>query len=355
MAAEERTSSRRVALLTALEQEPWRHDFAQALRLLECAYPGWPRLGTSRQPSEDPIRLGQEPSLAFAPSTLASFQRGERDEPHRLAVYFLGLFGPNGPLPLHLTEYARQRARTHGDSAFARFADLFHHRMLSFFYRAWASSRPALQFDRPESDRVALYVGSFTGRGPKAFRQRDAFPDLAKLHYAGRLALQSRNVEGLEAMLADFLEVAVEVEPFRGVWLPIPEPMRWRLGESAEIGRLGVSTTVGAKTWDRQLGFRLHAGPLGVADYHRLLPGTPSSARLAALVRNYAGDEWDWDLVLILRRAEVPELRLGGPEQLGWTTWLASRPPEHDPRDVVLRPAILASACRGATGPLGEG
>lgn len=355
MAAEERTSARFVALLAALERVPWGHDFAQALRQIECAHPELPRIGYSRQPSEDPIRLGQEPSLAFAPSTLASFRPGAGDEPHRMTVYFLGLFGPNGPLPLHLTEFARQRTRVFGDRALVRFVDLFHHRMLSFFYRAWASSRPALQFDRPESDRVAFYVGSFAGHGPSAFRGRDALPDRARLHYAGRFAQQSRNVEGLEAMLADFLEVPVEVEPFRGAWLPIPEPMRWRLGETEEIGRLGVSTTIGAQTWDRQLGFRLHLGPLGLADYQRLLPGTPSSARLAALVRNYAGDEWDWDLVLVLHRSEVPALRLGGPDRLGWTTWLTSRPPKHDPRERVLRPAIPASAPHGAPGRLGEG
>ena len=44
-----------------------------------------------------------------------------------------GLLGPNGPLPLHLTEYVRERLRHHADPTFARFLDLFHHRFALFF------------------------------------------------------------------------------------------------------------------------------------------------------------------------------------------------------------------------------
>src|SRR6478609_2460492 len=71
----------------------------------------------------------------------------------RLYVTFGGMFGPQGPLPLHLTEYARDRIINSADPTFARFLDIFHHRMLSLVYRAWADAQPTVQFDRPESDR----------------------------------------------------------------------------------------------------------------------------------------------------------------------------------------------------------
>jgi type VI secretion system protein ImpH len=231
------------------------------------------------------------------------------------------------------------RARSAQDPALVRFLDVFHHRMLSLFYRAWASSRPAVHADRPASDRFTVYVGSMFGQGTAAFRGRDAAPDAAKLHYAGRLSLQARNAEGLESILADFFDVPVELEPFHGRWIDIPEASRWRLGESPETGALGASTTVGARAWDRHLAFRLVVGPVGLERYEKFLPGGESLRRLDALVRNYAGDEFDWDVKLVLAREEVPPLRLGGPTRLGISTWLASRTPDRDPADLVLNPA----------------
>src|SRR2546422_9183097 len=219
MAGEDRTQANAVAVLGLLQQGAYRFDFFHAVRCLENVYKDKMRVGQAERPVDDPIRLGQEPSLAFAPSSVASFKPGEGDRPPRLTVYFLGLFGPNGPLPLHLTEYARDRMRHSADPTLARFLDIFHHRMLSLFYRAWASAQPTVQYDRPESDRFALYVGSLIGIGQPSLRDRDDFPDLAKLHHAGHLVCQSRHADGLRAVLADFFRLPVGLEEFVGEWL----------------------------------------------------------------------------------------------------------------------------------------
>ena len=46
-------------------------------------------------------------------ATLAGLEPAPAGRPPRLLVHFFGLFGPDGPLPLHLTEYARDRRRNH--------------------------------------------------------------------------------------------------------------------------------------------------------------------------------------------------------------------------------------------------
>lgn len=181
-----------MSLEQSLREKPWKFDFFQAVRRLECADSRKPRVGKALKATEEPVRLAQEPSLAFAPSTVAAFKSADAQSPARLSVFFLGLFGPHGPLPLHLTEYARDRIRNRGDATFSRFVDIFHHRMLSLFYRAWANAQPAVQFDRPDEDRYATYIGALFGLGMDSFRNRDAFPDLAKLHYAGRFAIPGR-------------------------------------------------------------------------------------------------------------------------------------------------------------------
>lgn len=338
MAGENRTTPHQLALLRALEAAPYGFGFFQALRQLECAYRERPRLGQTARPTQEPIRLAQQSSLSFAPSTLAAFQPGAEGVPPRLSVYFLGLFGPNGPLPLHLSEYARDRQRNAGDPTFARFADIFHHRVLALFYRAWANARPTVSFDRPETDRFGVYLAALFGQGMPAFRARDAMPDLAKLHYAGHLTAQTRHPDGLAAILSDFFRLPARIEEFVGHWLYLPPESQWRLGASRETGCLGLTTIVGPRIWDRQYKFRIRLGPLAFDEYRRLLPGGDSLPRLVAVVRNYLGDELDWDLNLVLRREETPPIRLGAQGQLGWTTWLTSRPPDQDPANLKLQP-----------------
>jgi type VI secretion system protein ImpH len=330
-------------LLAELQARPHQFDFYQALRRLEAAYPSQPRLGTSLRAQDDPIRLSQEPSMAFAPATLARFEPGAPGRPPRLAVQFAGLFGPNGPLPLHLTEYARDRMRNSGDATLVRFVDIFHHRLLSLFYRAWSAAQPAAQFDRPASDRFAAYVGSIAGIGSPALQARDAMPDLAKLHFAGRLVAHARNAEGLAAMLGEFFELPMQLHEFIGQWIDVPEDCRCVLRSHGPAASLGMTTTIGEKVWDCQQKFRIAAGPMSFANYVRLLPGGESLERLIAVVDNYVGWELEWDLHLILKREEVPSAQLGTLGNLGWTSWLVSHPPAVDAADLVLRPGSLKS------------
>jgi type VI secretion system protein ImpH len=353
VASDGRTAPDTLRVDALLGEKPHRFGFFQALRRLECLHLDQPRIGEATTLRDEYLRLGQDPSLAFAPSTLSSYQQRGGGRPPRLGVYFFGLFGPNGALPLHLTEYARDRMRNSGDRTFAAFADVFHHRMLSLFYRAWAQAQPTVSFDRPESDRFGGYMASLMGLGMPAFKGRDAAPDLAKLYYCGHFSLQTKNADGLRDLLADYFEVPVAIEEFQGSWVEIPEAERLRVGESEATGTLGVSTIVGSRIWDRQLKFRVVCGRMGLDDYERLLPDSPSLHRMKALVRTYIGDELVWDLQLILKREEIPELELGRSGRLGWTTWLLSQPATRDADEFVLDPArVPAATPTPAPGPM---
>jgi type VI secretion system protein ImpH len=169
-----------------------------------------------------------------------------------------------------------------------------------------------------------------------AFKERDAAPDLAKLYYTGHFSLQTKTAAGLEDLLADYFEVPVAIEEFRGSWVEIPESEWLRMGESEATGTLGVSAIVGSRVWDQQLKFRAVCGPMGFEDYERLLPSSPSLPRMSALIRSYIGDELIWDLQLILVREEIPEIQLGSAGRLGWTTWLINEAPTEDADDFVI-------------------
>lgn len=342
MATATRTTARTVERLLALQAAPERYGFYAALRLLECLHPDEPRIGEAAKPADESLRLGQVPSLAFAPSTVAMFEAGDGTRPGYLATYHLGLFGPNGPLPLHLTEYAHSRELNHDDPTFRRFADVFHHRLIALFYRAWAAGQPALSLDRPGPRRFDAYIGALLGIAAPEFRDRDAVPDYAKLGRTGRFALATRPAEGLLGVLSDFFGMQFRVRQFVGEWLRLPEHDHLRLGRDERTATLGQSAVLGASVWSCQHCFQLVCGPLSFADFRRLLPGQPSLAKLRDLVRNYLGDEFKWTVNLVLAGEEVPQCRLGVAGELGWTTWLGSRREAAPADEVVIDPYFSA-------------
>ena len=340
MADQDRAAS--YAVIDRLKTEPWRFDFFQAMRLLECHYADKPRLGKSIKASDDPVRLALAVELDFAPSALSAWEAGKEGNCDRLLVRFLGLFGPNGPLPLHLTEFARDRARNHDDHTLVRFADIFHHRLLCLFYRAWAEAQPTVHYDRiekgGEEDRFSGYLGSLFGIDAPSLWNRDAMPDRAKLHFAGHLSCQTRHADGLRFIVADFFGIATGILEFVGEWMDISLREQTRLGMHEQAGKLGFSTVLGERVFGCQHKFRIVLGPMHMKAYRGMLPGQAGLAELVAIVRNYIGDELVWDVNLILRKDEIPPLRLDGGAQLGWTTWLGNKKASTDADDLTLNP-----------------
>ena len=341
MAGKNRNQNTHLELLTRLQQEPYKYGFYAALRQIECLYKKKPRLGYSLKPADDALRLGQKPSLQFAPSTLASFE-AKSNKASVLKVFFFGVFGANGPLPLHLTEYARNRIRNSKDHAFAEFADIFHHRLLSLFYRAWADKEPTVQLDRPDKDRFTFYVGSLLGIGESSQQNREKIPDHTKLHFAAHLACHTKHSYGLKSILSDYFQVSVQIQEFIGEWLNIPKDSYCFLDHDTTTGQLGVSAVIGTRSWQCQHKFRIIIGPLSLQEYESFLPTGNRLENLCCLVRHYIGFEYDWDLNLVLNRDEVPAVRLGKYGQLGWTSWFQSGKRKADVNDLYLNMGGMA-------------
>ena len=324
-------------LIAQLKENPFAFDFYAAVRLLQSRFPNLPRIGHSGSPAQDPVRFAQNPAMAFATSTLEAVRQDDPTRPPVIFARHFGLFGPNGPLPLCLTEYAYNRQLHHGDETFAEFCNVFHHRLGSFFFRAWADGRKTVDFDRPENRRWPQFVGSLVGIGLESLAGRDTVPDRAKLYLSGRLVQQNRNAEGLEAIIQDFFAVPTEVHGFVGRWLRLPANSICRLGGPRETSSLGASVIMGSRIWNCQMHVRIRLGPMKFGDFKRLLPTGPAFKRLRDWVRFYAGEEFTWDLQMVLAREEIPDIQLGKAGQLGWTTWLKTKPFAKDAEDLVVQ------------------
>lgn len=335
-------------LIADVQARPWAHDFFALLRRIDALRPDAPRTGEALRPRQEALRLAQPPELDFAPAPLARLERRADGVP-RLAVRFFGLLGPQGPMPLHFTEYVRERVHQHGDRAAAHFLDLFHHRMLGLFYRAWAQAQPVVQHDRPGTDRYRVWLGASAGLPAVA-----ALPAPAVAYQAGLLSGRSRHAEALVKVLRQYFDVPVSVTPHAGHWLPLPTEDRGRLGfarnraEATRAGtaQLGSSATAGARIWDRQFRFRLRLGPLPMASHDAFLPGGTAWQPLLEWMRLLAGAELSWELELELVEAQRPEPRLGASHRglagarLGVACWLSGRggTPEKRLRPLRIRP-----------------
>ncbi|MET0389581.1 MAG: type VI secretion system baseplate subunit TssG [Polyangiales bacterium] len=301
-------------------------SFYALMRKLETLYREAPRFGETSDPALEPVRLGQDPSLAFHGSALTAIHDGDAQKPPQLRFSFFGAHGPHGPLPTHLTQYVDDQRRHRGDATWVGFLDIFHQRMVSLFYRAWANAQPTVSRDRPDNDRFARYLGALIGQStsltPQPLGELDELSLFAAQHFTG----QTRHPEGLSKVLQLCFGVKVEVEEFVGQWLDIPPAYAWTVPSSSSphttgaIGVLGESTRVGTQVWDRQSKFRVIVGPVPLADYKRFLPGGEHLTRLIQLVQRYVGLEINWDIRLILQERDRRAAILGTVGLLGQTT-----------------------------------
>ena len=321
MAARNGSGADDLTIHDRLCQTPQTFHIFQALRVIEAQFLAAPPLGMSKRPLEDKVRLGQEAELAFPPTTIRSYiPPGAK--PGVLINRFFGYFGPNGPLPTHLTEYVRERATNSRDPTFLAFANMLTHRMMSLLYRAWTTGQPSPGNDRGAGGDFDRKVAALAGFDGAAQQERDFMPDAARRHFAAHLSAAPKHAVGLVAMLQAFFSVPVRLEQFVGSWLDLEPGDRWQLGSVAGLGR---ATSIGTRVWSRGAKFRLRLGPLSLEDYKRLLPGSASVTRLNSIVRAHVGDALDWDVNLLLRGDQVPSAMLGGDTRLGYTSWVGLR------------------------------
>ncbi|MCU0980142.1 MAG: type VI secretion system baseplate subunit TssG, partial [Pirellulaceae bacterium] len=270
--------------------------------------------------------------------------------PWEMLVTFLGLAGPHGVLPEHYTSLIIERIRSK-DYTLRDFLDVFHHRSLSLFHRAWEKYRFPIGYEKSqtlgrEEDLFTRSLYCLVGMGPAAVRRRSRYDDEALLYYAGLFAQHPPSAVSLEMMIADFFAVPVDLRQFQGQWLVLSQEDRSRLPTSRDLrgqnNHLGGNVVIGERVWDVQSKFRVRLGPLDYARFRQFLPSGPSLPTLGQLVRTYVGPQWDFEVQPVLRSAQVPWCRLGGdgqdPSRLGWNTWIRNRPLQRDADDAVFVP-----------------
>ena len=164
-------------VLDLLEEVPFEFDFFQSVRLFDRCFPSRKPVGRKFIPAAEVMRFSAHASVVFPASAI---QRIEwNTSPPTVVINFMGLTGPQGVLPLLYTHLIIERIKAK-DPGMAAFFDIFNHRMISLFYRAWEKSRFAIAYERrdpEERDPVTRVLMHVIGIGTEGLQTRQAVPD----------------------------------------------------------------------------------------------------------------------------------------------------------------------------------
>lgn len=328
------------SLSKELFDEPYSFEFFQAVRILEKLNPDRRAVGGTALPGEEIVRFRSRIGLDFPSSEIHEIKDIESGNgiPGRteMLVNFMGLVGVSGVLPTHYTELVLDRIR-HRDTAMWSFLDIFTHRAVSMFYRAWAKYRFPVAYERGNDDFTS-YIFDFAGLGTKGLRGRMDLDDESLLPYAGLLSQKPHTANALENIISDHFQAPAKVEQFFGQWLPLgPEDVSKLGKDNSELGRNAI---IGTRVWDQQSKMRIRLGPLDFKRFQAFLPNGSAYPSLLSIVKFFIGLEFDFDVQLILGAKSVPATilttRAVRKPMLGWTTYLKTAPFVSDDGQVVM-------------------
>lgn len=344
MAAEDRPPPQHLSFLLEAAADARRFGLFPIARGAEARAPDLPRLGRARRPAQSIADLAQVPTLAFPSSTLEDVQ--VRHGRARVEGYWLGLTGPMGPLPTHITEFADFERRYARSQPFGRWLDLLAARMLQFFYRAWGDSQPAAQADRPDDDRFGAYLAALSG-ATEGVGEDGAFPARARVHYAALFASR-RSAGAIEDGLSHLLGQPVTIREYRPLWRDIAAEDQTRLGRQ-HCG-LGTGALAGRRVRVASDAFRVVVRAESIEAYEALLPDGPRFQILSEALDAFAPSHLEWDVMIELAERDARPAGLGGGTRLGWTSWVGPGSTDRIRADAHL--TRRARASRRQTGNL---
>lgn len=312
-------------LISQLREEGFRFSFFQAVRLLQQLRPEAPRIGLQGPPAREAVRFAPTLDLNFATSDVQGVRALPPDESggmrHEIATTFLALYGAVSPLPAYYTE---DLLTQDDDSLEREFLDLFHHRLLSLFYRSWEKYRYTVQFAPDGGDDFSRRLLTLLGAAPDQRSPTHPLPALRLLGLSGLLTQIPRSAASLAAALHHYFE-PIEVRVDSCVLRPveIPADQRNRLG--GQNSTLGRDLSLGEHVYDRSATFRVALGPLALEEFLSFLPTGKRIPELYELVDLFNGDALDYEVELTLAEKERPRLQLSSPTaMLGWCSWLGA-------------------------------
>lgn len=314
-----------------LEEEGYRFNFFQAIKLIEDKYPKRPRVGHLGPFDKEVVRIAPSTDLCFSPTDIHRIERTEQEDGQtiwNLYENFLGLYGPNAATPIFIAEMIAQCPED--DDALRSFLDIFNHRLLSLYYRAWKKHNLAASIEAGWGDPVSVALGAMIGRDPLTPPTDWLIPPERLLRYANYFSSSNRPAAGLESLLSDYFELdTVRVIQF------VPRKFRSRSLRQSQLGgtgKLGESFVLGDTINDITGQYKIRIENLSRKEFDSFQPGTHRFGELRFLANLYTRHQLDFRLELVLKPGEGGPARISNEKPigaLGRSAWIGD-PSEHE-------------------------
>ena len=179
-----------------LERDISKINFFRFCQLLE--QPGMPKLGSTANPADDPVRFRPHPGMGFPVSELKALET-DADGLPTVRTTFMGLYGVDSPLPTsYIDDITQQRE---GHEALAGFLDIFNHRIMTQFYRIWRKYSYPATYEAGGKDNISQNLLGLIGMGIPGSQQHFATPTSRFLALLGVMRQPGRTAEGVQALV----------------------------------------------------------------------------------------------------------------------------------------------------------
>jgi len=268
------------------------------------------KVGFDCIPKNELIRFKSDQRLGFPgpPISDVKLQRNNTKNAETavdITVSFMGLTGTSGVLPLHYSELILERVRKQ-DTAMRAYFDLFNHRLISLYYRAWAKYRFAINY-KPNNkyDLFSSILKELTRSSSNICK-----------YYAGLFHHRIRTVKGLKQILDDYTGCKTEIKQFAGRWYWLHKNEQTSLGASdrpeGQFACLGVDTTIGCKVWNIHSSIDIilvAPNKLKISSY---LKGGEINKAIKSVISSYLGSLTHYTIKLKVEQGQIPLINLSG-------------------------------------------
>ncbi|WP_084419069.1 type VI secretion system baseplate subunit TssG [Photobacterium sp. J15] len=270
-------------------------------------------VGSDALPSNERIRFKVSQHLGFPGTAIETIRKEEVDSGlSRLCCYinFTGLTGPSGALPRYYTELLMERVKLK-DTALRDFFDLFNHRLISFYYRAWEKFYYPAQYER----QLLGHDSSFD----KILRSLTGANQDLDVYFGGLFSQQIRNTQGLKQFLEVLSGCEIKITEFVGRWITLKQSEQTCLGSlcqpEGQHARLGISTVLGSRVWDVSSEINIEIKGADPSQCIELMGDGPLFQSMKRIVSHYvpASVEVKWFLITIYRCLPSADLSKHGP------------------------------------------